>query len=146
MSGTATWQAALTERVSELLREDDRVRGLWLSGSLARGDADRMSDLDFVVAVDDHPLAETANELETMLRREFDVVLLRNSGDDAFRLLNLVTFQWERMDFSLLPPSAVVASGLEDFVVSSTRTVSVVTSRRRRRASAGRALRRSTSR
>jgi predicted nucleotidyltransferase len=32
---------------------DERVRGVWLSGSLARGTADRASDLDLLVAVAD---------------------------------------------------------------------------------------------
>ena len=37
---------------------DERVRALWLSGSLARGEADRASDLDLLLAVRDDDHAE----------------------------------------------------------------------------------------
>jgi len=43
----------LYERVVQVCSADDRVRGLWLSGSLARGVADAGSDLDLLVAVSD---------------------------------------------------------------------------------------------
>lgn len=35
------------------LRDDDRVRAMWLGGSLARGTADEASDLDLILAVSD---------------------------------------------------------------------------------------------
>ena len=44
---------ALYDRVVATLHADERVRALWMSGSLARGDADRASDLDFLAAVAD---------------------------------------------------------------------------------------------
>jgi predicted nucleotidyltransferase len=46
----------LFARVVDVLGADDRVRALWLSGSLARGAGDAASDLDLVLAVadDDH--------------------------------------------------------------------------------------------
>ena len=46
----------LFDRLVAVLGDDERVRGMWLSGSLARGEADRISDLDVLVAVrdDDH--------------------------------------------------------------------------------------------
>lgn len=112
METPTLWHSSVSRRVSELLATNDRVRGLWLSGSLARGDADRWSDVDFVVAVDDQPVGETAAELEVSLTREFDIVLLRSRGDDTFQLLNLVTFQWERLDFSLYAPVAIAESKL----------------------------------
>jgi hypothetical protein len=43
----------LLERAVEVLAADERVRAVWLSGSLARGDADVASDLDLLVAVAD---------------------------------------------------------------------------------------------
>ncbi len=101
METPALWQSTMCRQVSELLYANDRVRGLWLSGSLARGDADRWSDVDFVVAVDDQLIGETAAELEASLTRAFDIVLLRSRGFDTFHLLNVVTLDWQRMDFSL---------------------------------------------
>ncbi len=46
----------LFDRAASVFESDDRVRALWLSGSLGRGDADAMSDLDLVVAVADDGL------------------------------------------------------------------------------------------
>lgn len=43
----------LYDRVLAVCEPDDRIRGLWLSGSLARGSADAGSDLDLLVALDD---------------------------------------------------------------------------------------------
>lgn len=43
----------LYQRVLAICEPDERFRGLWLSGSLARGTADAGSDLDLVVALAD---------------------------------------------------------------------------------------------
>src|SRR5690242_4907314 len=43
----------LYERVVAVCEPDTRIRGLWLSGSLARGSADAGSDLDLLLAVSD---------------------------------------------------------------------------------------------
>jgi predicted nucleotidyltransferase len=43
----------LLERALVRFRADDRVRAVWLGGSLARGTADSASDLDLLLAVDD---------------------------------------------------------------------------------------------
>ena len=51
----------LFESAVAVFEADERVRALWLSGSLGRGDADAMSDLDLIVAIDDAALAEFAD-------------------------------------------------------------------------------------
>jgi Streptomycin adenylyltransferase len=51
---------ALFDRLLEVAEADSRVRGLWLSGSLARGDADAGSDLDVLLAVRDEDFAAFA--------------------------------------------------------------------------------------
>lgn len=43
----------LLARVIDVAEPDPRIRGLWLSGSLARGTADAGSDLDLVLAIAD---------------------------------------------------------------------------------------------
>lgn len=43
----------LLDRVIDVAEPDPRIRGLWLSGSLARGTADAGSDLDLVLAIAD---------------------------------------------------------------------------------------------
>jgi len=52
--------AEVYSRLVSAARADDRVRALWLSGSLARGDADWASDLDAIVAVADERFDEFA--------------------------------------------------------------------------------------
>lgn len=49
------------ERVLDVIGPDERIRGLWLSGSLARGAADAGSDLDLVLAVRDEDFDEFAD-------------------------------------------------------------------------------------
>ena len=51
----------LFDRAVSVLERDDRVRALWLSGSLGRGDADAMSDLDLLIAVTDEGLPAFAD-------------------------------------------------------------------------------------
>src|SRR5688572_8633723 len=43
----------LFDRARARLEGDERVRGMWLGGSLARGTADAASDLDVILAVAD---------------------------------------------------------------------------------------------
>ena len=45
--------AVLLDKFVAHCESDDRVRALWIGGSLARGDADEVSDLDLIAAVDD---------------------------------------------------------------------------------------------
>src|ERR1039458_1243617 len=44
---------SLFGRVVERCSQDERVRAMWLGGSLARGDTDQSSDLDVLIAVAD---------------------------------------------------------------------------------------------
>ena len=52
-----TPQHELVERVRSDLATDERVRGLWLTGSLATGDDDSFSDVDMLVVVREPDLA-----------------------------------------------------------------------------------------
>lgn len=51
------------DRVREFARADERIRVLALWGSLARGDADEWSSVDYVVVVADDAVAEVLDEL-----------------------------------------------------------------------------------
>lgn len=56
---------ALLQRVTALLRADERVSGAWLAGSLGRGQADELSDIDLWLAVaDEHCPAMVAARRE----------------------------------------------------------------------------------
>lgn len=69
--------AALLQRATEAVREDDRVRALWLSGSVARGHADAVSDLDLLLAVRDEDIAAFAADWRGFLARIAPSVIAR---------------------------------------------------------------------
>jgi len=52
MQGAAEEQERLLEKITSLVKEDDRIRGLWAVGSLATGTVDRYSDLDLYLLVE----------------------------------------------------------------------------------------------
>jgi hypothetical protein len=67
----------LLDRARRVLESDERVRALWLGGSLARGDADAASDLDLLVAVRDDARSELAAEWRSWLARITPTVIAR---------------------------------------------------------------------
>jgi predicted nucleotidyltransferase len=69
--------AELFERVASACARDDRVRAMWLSGSLARGTADRASDLDVLVAVADQSFDDFASRWEEWLAAITPTVIAR---------------------------------------------------------------------
>ncbi len=67
----------LYERVRRAAEADDRVRAMWLSGSLARGVADAGSDLDVILAVAAEKFEEFAAGWREWLAGVTPVVLAR---------------------------------------------------------------------
>jgi predicted nucleotidyltransferase len=68
---------ALFESALNVFSSDPRVRALWVSGSLARGDADAASDLDLVASVDDASFDAFAAEWRTWLAAITPTVIAR---------------------------------------------------------------------
>jgi predicted nucleotidyltransferase len=68
---------ALLERAIEATRQDERVRALWLGGSLARGQADAASDLDLLLAVQDEETAAFSASWRDFLSRIAPTVIAR---------------------------------------------------------------------
>lgn len=68
----------LFHRVRAVSVADERIRGLWLSGSLARGAADGGSDLDVVLAVRDKDFADFADGWREWLASITDVLIARS--------------------------------------------------------------------
>ena len=68
---------ALAESLIELAARDDRIRALWLGGSVARGVADAGSDLDVLVAVADEHADAFAARWREWLNSFTDVLLAR---------------------------------------------------------------------
>lgn len=67
----------LLDRLVEVLDADDRVRAIWLSGSVARGTADAVSDLDLLLAIDDGRFDEFAAEWKQWLAAVTPTVIAR---------------------------------------------------------------------
>jgi hypothetical protein len=87
---------ALFEGAREVLHGDPRVQALWLSGSLARGDADAHSDLDLLVATRDDAHASFTDEWATWLAAITPTVLARRIP--GITGLYAVTPEWLRLD------------------------------------------------
>jgi hypothetical protein len=68
---------ALFDRLLAVVEPDERIRAMWLSGSLARGVADAGSDLDVVLAVRDDDFAEFAASWREWLATVTPTVLAR---------------------------------------------------------------------
>jgi hypothetical protein len=121
---------ALFDRAAAVLAADPRVRALWVSGSIARGDADAHSDLDLVAAVADAEFEGFASSWRewlaeitpTVLARQIpflpgsfysltpacerlDVVVERASASRASRLPREVVFDRDGLD-AQRPPRA----------------------------------------
>jgi predicted nucleotidyltransferase len=87
----------LFERTLAVLAADERVRAVWLSGSVARGEADAGSDLDFIVTVSDDEHASFAAEWQTWLAAITDTVLAKPLGFAPGSFYS-VTPDWHRLD------------------------------------------------
>ena len=69
--------ARLFDRALAVLAADERVRAIWLSGSVARGDADAASDLDLIVTVADESHGSFASEWQDWLGAITETVLAK---------------------------------------------------------------------
>jgi predicted nucleotidyltransferase len=107
------WQWETCEQISAALSRQSSVRALWLSGSLARDQADHFSDIDLVALIADVPLDDAVPDIESLLTSHFTVVLFRNRGDQDHRLLNFVTDDWKRFDLSIFSNDAIRRSKIQ---------------------------------
>ena len=99
----------LFHRAVKVLGSDDRVRGVWLSGSLARGTADEASDLDLLVAVADHSYEEFASSWREWLADITPTVLAEEQWFSKGSFWS-VTPGFERFDVVLEPVSKLSAT------------------------------------
>lgn len=106
------WQLDICEQISTTLSRHPSVRALWLGGSLVRDDADRFSDIDLVALIADASLGEAVSNIETLLASQFNLVLVRNRGDEHHPLLNFITDDWKRFDLNIFSNEAIRRSKL----------------------------------
>ena len=90
-----TPQHRLVERVHADLRADDRVRGLWLTGSLATGTDDDFSDVDMLVVVAEDYLDGFLHEWPSVAERHRPLLARRMGHAPVF---NHILEGWLRWD------------------------------------------------
>ncbi len=91
--------ATFAERASAMLRPDDRVRVLWLTGSLAAGTADAQSDVDLRAAVPAEAFATIERWWPDLVDRVAPTVWKRRwSGPPDEAILGAITTDYLRFD------------------------------------------------
>jgi hypothetical protein len=106
----------LLDGAIDAFADDPRVRGAWVHGSVARGDADEVSDLDVIIAVDDDDLPEFAAGWRDRLKRITPTVMARPSFGASGSWL-AVTPSCQRFDLWVEPSSRVESSPVTDRLV-----------------------------
>jgi hypothetical protein len=104
----------LFDRAASLFAADDRVRGMWVHGAMARDAADAASDLDVSLAVRDEDFAAFAAEWETWLAAITPTVSARKISDGSFYAL---TATCERFDVISEPVSKLRATPLSRRII-----------------------------
>jgi hypothetical protein len=106
----------LYQRVVEICEPDTRIRGLWLSGSLARGTADAASDLDLLLAVEDQSYEEFVAGSREWLAGITPTLLVKEIPNKKLIFTSL-TDQLCRLDVVAEPVSTLVESPFRTRVV-----------------------------
>lgn len=95
-------QTELIDRITEALEPDQRIRGLFLTGSFGRGTADAWSDVDLLAFVGKDEQEAVAADWRTVLDGITPIVYW-NRLPWAF-VLNAVSEAWLRCDLSIVAP------------------------------------------
>lgn len=102
----------LLVRAEAVLTKDERVRAMWLSGALARGLADKASDIDLVLAIADNALEDFSGSWRTWLAEITPTVLARPLGSTGS--FHAITESWERFDVVVEGVGSVATSPVRD--------------------------------
>ena len=103
----------LLDRAIDVLGADPRVEAMWVHGSVARGDADALSDLDIIVAVADDELTGFGDEWRARLDAITPTVMARRFPGPGGSLLS-ITPECLRMDMWIEGAADVPTSVVRD--------------------------------
>lgn len=108
LSGRADlgWQLRLLTRARDALRRDDRIAAAFVTGSLARGNADAQSDLDLLL-ISDASFPAVVDEWETLVDAVAPTVFRRRFGQPPSVIATAITPDWCRFDLVVQPVSEV---------------------------------------
>ena len=99
-------QKALDALIS-LVTDDPRLDGLWLQGSLARGDADALSDIDAYLSVKDEALDEVFGERTSMVGSVQHAIAWSDGATPGLRGLHALLEGGVRLDLFFEATSTV---------------------------------------
>ncbi len=97
----------LIDRVKQVLSTDDRVLGVWLTGSHGRGTQDRFSDVDLIVVVDDDEVDSFCADWPQISDQIAPTVYRRQLGQ--LPIFTQITPDWLRYDVSVDTADALEA-------------------------------------
>ena len=106
------YQPLLT-RAQDVMEADARVRAAWVHGSVARDEADEVSDLDVIIAVDDDAIAEFGAGWRQRLASITPTVMARGTFGGLGSWLS-ITPDCLRFDLWMEPASNVSRSVVRD--------------------------------
>lgn len=101
MTTGAPEQQALLDRLTAILRLDERILAAWTIGSLARGDGDAYSDVDLLVAIRGEDFAALVADWPTFLARLSPTVFAQQLGSGEKPTITAITPNWLRFDITL---------------------------------------------
>ncbi len=107
---------SLLDRCTEVLGRDPRIRAAWVHGSIARGDADEVSDLDVIIAVADDDMPAFAAGWRDRLDKITPTVMARPSFGATGSWL-AITPACQRFDLWVEAASGVASSPAHDRLV-----------------------------
>lgn len=99
-------QWAFVERLTAALGADERVLAIWLMGSLARGTADRYSDVDVRIAVRDADFPAAVEGWRELVDRVSPTVMRRRFGPPDDPIVTAIAPDWLRFDIAIQPASS----------------------------------------
>jgi predicted nucleotidyltransferase len=95
-------QQALLDQLTTALGADPRVRSVWLSGSLGRGQGDAWSDVDLAVVVEEPDLPACLADYQGAAPDLPELVLSKLVHG---RLVTAITPDWRRFDLAFMTPA-----------------------------------------
>lgn len=100
---------ATLDSLTALATLDPRIEGLWLQGSLARGDADPLSDIDAYIAVGDHAVEEVFRTREALISSIRPVLAWSDGTAPGLKLVHALLEGGVRLDLCFEVTSQVAS-------------------------------------
>jgi hypothetical protein len=91
------WQEGFIDRIRCSLERDTTIRGLFLGGSLGKGQADVWSDIDLIAVVAPDDQGAFRNVWRSRLEAIAPIVLWKELHNEEC-IMNAITSEWQRVD------------------------------------------------